>query len=151
MEAIITVDLSDFRRWERAKATLLDVCHELMAAERKAAKSTDQIGDAVIIVVDNDGWPTLKLGAMAPPEYSALSMSFYDRLGRVGLIDYNEKLPTERDVDRIMINVSQGKRICNECGGWKTFSRMHTYSFAGVVCNKCFDPKKHKQADTRGD
>jgi len=45
--------------------------------------------------------------------------------------------------------ISEGLTQCNECKKWVK-EYVH-YSFAGAVCKKCYNPKKHLPPDTRGD
>ena len=41
------------------------------------------------------------------------------------------------------------RRRCNVCSKWFPAKDMHMYSFAGIVCETCYDPKKHLPPDTR--
>lgn len=47
--------------------------------------------------------------------------------------------------------VSEGKWYCDSCGKWKSKGRFKHYSFAGIVCEKCYNPTFHTPPDTRGD
>jgi len=54
-------------------------------------------------------------------------------------------------IDEMISKVSDGMDKCHECGTWQPSNEMESYSYAGVVCKKCYNPKKHLQPDTRGD
>lgn len=62
-----------------------------------------------------------------------------------------DHVPTDKDLSCIIEQVESGKSCCNKCGGWFNWQDMKGYSFAGVVCSSCFDPKQHLPPDTRGD
>jgi hypothetical protein len=47
--------------------------------------------------------------------------------------------------------VYRDQHFCPTCNNWFPKSFMRSYSFAGTVCQNCFDPKKHLPPDTRGD
>jgi hypothetical protein len=44
---------------------------------------------------------------------------------------------------------ADGMVRCNECGRWVNI--YQPYSYAGAVCNDCYNPKKHLAPDTRGE
>ena len=54
-------------------------------------------------------------------------------------------------IDEMICNVSNGMDKCDECGTWQPSNEMKSFSYAGVVCKNCYNPKKHLQPDTRGD
>jgi len=49
------------------------------------------------------------------------------------------------------VKTLQGLNYCRECGVWAEPSKGHYFSFAGWVCNDCYDPVRHQGPDTRGD
>jgi DNA-directed RNA polymerase subunit RPC12/RpoP len=55
------------------------------------------------------------------------------------------------NLDEIIEKTSDGLFKCNNCGGWFDEDIAEYYSYAGVVCPKCFNPKIHAAPDTRGD
>lgn len=56
-----------------------------------------------------------------------------------------------REIDEVAELVEKGRLRCNECGSWKLAKNMLHYSFAGIVCKKCYNPKHHKAPNTKGD
>ena len=57
--------------------------------------------------------------------------------------------PINDEWKEITDNITAGLKLCNDCGEW--VKKGHKYSFAGFVCNKCYDKTKHLPPDTRGD
>lgn len=49
----------------------------------------------------------------------------------------------------ILHRIYEGLTQCQQCGEWVT--EIKRYSFAGGVCGKCFNPRKHLPPDTHGD
>jgi|SRR5215471_4456911 len=47
--------------------------------------------------------------------------------------------------------VTEGFTQCNVCYEWISAEAMNPFSFAGAVCDGCYDPKRHLPPDTRGD
>ena len=61
---------------------------------------------------------------------------------------------SQEDYDRVrewIRNIEDDLVKCNECDAWVKKEKGHFYSWAGFVCNKCYDPKVHVGPDTRGD
>lgn len=55
-----------------------------------------------------------------------------------------------KEIRDIIKKVSAHKTKCNDCGEWIDNHKIINYSFAGGVCKKCYDPKKHLPPDTSG-
>jgi hypothetical protein len=49
-------------------------------------------------------------------------------------------------IDDMIRNLENGLRKCCDCGEWVETGK--TYSFAGFVCDKCYDPERHQEPDT---
>jgi len=95
----------------------------------------------------------------------AISIQFYDRNDHcqnhvdmwnarngvsMGSFDGDIWLPEWSDmIDKWCWEINKGLTMCNKCGKW--VKEINHYSFAGGVCNKCYNPKVHLGPDTRGD
>jgi len=53
-----------------------------------------------------------------------------------------------RKIEECVGHVSNDEVLCLECGKW--VKKWKHYSYAGSVCLKCFNPKKHQRPDTSG-
>ncbi len=63
----------------------------------------------------------------------------------VDWLEFKVKLPT------FIANIKAGKWYCGQCNKFKSQKRFKHFSFAGIVCDKCYDPNFHRPPDTRGD
>jgi hypothetical protein len=52
-------------------------------------------------------------------------------------------------LDVYVDNVAKGLTQCSDCADW--VEKFKRYSFAGAVCETCYNPSRHKGPDTRGD
>ena len=50
------------------------------------------------------------------------------------------------ELGEMLDNVLKGRSKCNDCGTWVSEGKTHSY--AGFVCNNCYDPAKHLPPNT---
>lgn len=53
-------------------------------------------------------------------------------------------------MEEYITRITDGEFYCDSCRAWKPAGHFKPYSFAGFVCSKCFDPKRHLPPDTSG-
>jgi hypothetical protein len=124
--------------------------HEDMEARRKSVKKAlDYMWDnSHFRVRDSYGKPALQI-AFYDDDMSFWNFQTGDSLG---VFRNKENVFTREMADEIenMVEfVESGKRKCCDCGKW--VKSGETYSFAGFVCEECFDPDRHQAPDTSGD
>jgi hypothetical protein len=143
MKAGLHWDIYDFTRFKS-----FEELYKYADGERKKAKGIGgyQFDNQNHYLFDIFGVPQAKLGIHEQ------AVTFYSLHG-YSLISYSQDEYTQfiRDTPKILENLAARKCLCNQCGKWKLTKNMKPYSFAGIVCNKCYDPKVHKGPDTRGD
>ena len=93
-------------------------------------------------VTDIYSRPTLKFSV----HYDGSGISFWDASGCASIGNFSE---VPEDLEDIARRVGDGKLRCNSCGAWHPKDEMKRYSFAGVVCQGCYDPKRHLPPDTK--
>lgn len=90
-----------------------------------------------------------KSKAFPGPRYS-YTLSLYDLSGQHH-IGYFARTPSSTDLDTIADHIAKHRLRCDQCHEWRLAKNLLTYSFAGTICKKCYNPKKHLPPDTRGD
>lgn len=117
--------------------------YEAMEQLRKSVKeATDYPWDNSHFKVKNSyGRVTLSV-SFTPNQISIWNAQNGRTLGQI--TDLSEE--NIRDVEDWVRKVSDGLTRCNECEEW--VEEYHTFSFAGAVCNDCYNPDKHKPPRT---
>lgn len=82
-------------------------------------------------------------------------LHFWDVTGTVSILSLTED-QWEKDrsgcvqvIREALEKIKEDYKRCNECGKW--VKKGHRYSFAGFVCEDCYDPERYLPPDTRGD
>lgn len=120
-------------------------CEEL----RIAAKTTTYTWDNSHFFIDDIcGRPTLKFAIYKA--FEEWSISFYNARTNHSLESF-DRIPTQKEIKEMLDNIWDDLELCDECGLWSNNRYGHIYSFAGWVCNHCYDKTKHLPPDTRGD
>lgn len=91
--------------------------------------------------------------------FGNIVVSFLPHEARISLYKNNSTSITYFDnweafldqIGYIVDEVSNGNLYCDKCHKWKPAKKMKHFSFAGIVCPKCFDKNQHLPPDTRGD
>lgn len=78
-------------------------------------------------------------------------VSFWIYRTGVSAAMFNAKTLTAEALKDLVANASKNLTPCNACGKWIPNDKVKHYSFAGGVCPKCYNPKRHLPPDTRGD
>lgn len=82
--------------------------------------------------------------------YGSVSLKMDDKTA----LQYNHPVITTAFADKLedlCIKSPIGHMLCNDCNKSFPVADMRSYSFAGIVCQGCYDPAKHLPPDTRGD
>lgn len=121
--------------------------------ERELESIRDKIGKACSYPWDNShfyicditGTPVLTV------HVNGDSLHLWAANGGHSIGEWSISALTKEQARKIVDEVSNGNFLCPDCGKWKDASKKKTYSFAGAVCPKCYNPKRHLPPDTRGD
>jgi hypothetical protein len=133
------------RDWENK--TILEI-YKASENIRKAIKeATNYFWDnSHFYIRDISGIEVLQIG------FYKDCISFWNAKTGDGILSINNKTVTHKDIktiDELIENIHENKRLCLECGKW--VSEGKRYSFAGFVCQDCYNPETHLPPDTRGD
>lgn len=165
MRPEIHFDYLEPRQWEGK--TFKQLHGEMNELRKKVKDATGYFWDnSHFYINDCFGRPALTVGfyetniAFWNARNGASIGSFYERTGKEKLLAavvgsdifavdavFTEEMA--KLIDEWTHKVSEGLTMCNECRGW--FGEYRAYSYAGAVCNGCFDPKRHTMPDTMGD
>lgn len=80
-----------------------------------------------------------------------IAISLYAWTGSQYLFHYEDWELFKKMLPNILDKVSKGYLWCDVCNKWKKDYSFQSYSYSGVVCKKCYNPKKHLPPDTKGD
>ncbi|MDH7506171.1 MAG: hypothetical protein QHH15_00445 [Candidatus Thermoplasmatota archaeon] len=99
------------------------------------------------IITDIYGKPALTVG------FFEEDISFWNAVTGDGLYSCYGEVFTEENynfIQEAIENISKrDRRYCSSCGKW--VNTGFNYSFAGFVCEDCYDPDVHQAPDTSGD
>jgi hypothetical protein len=140
MKVKILFHHDDCRRWVGKS---LD---ELYQMRQDMEKKANKKGDVEFYVAGPSGKPALQILFMECGIYiySARTMTTIGSIGDSHFTQENlEAIESAADF------VEQGLTYCSECDDW--YVEYKRYSYAGAVCNGCYDPEKHRVPDTRGE
>jgi hypothetical protein len=81
------------------------------------------------------------------------SISFWNAETGTSIDSFSEFGREESNkVNEWISHIEKHEIQCNDCGEWvKKSEEGQYYSFAGFVCNKCYNPKVHLPPNTKGD
>jgi hypothetical protein len=147
MKPAIVYNVDDLKRSFVGK-TFKEIRKELDATHKKLKEATGYTWD-------NQNWYIEDMfGQIQLSLYiSKANGTLYDRAGtqHVDSLCHSDTF-NETHLEIIkeaLYGMANGDKKCNDCGKWTKETR--DYGFAGVVCNSCFNPHKHKTANTAGD
>ncbi len=129
--------------WRRAGLSLAEIS-QVLEDMRKAVKAA--IGyfwdNSAFVIEDIYGQPALRI-LVNEDGIDLWEANFRTSVGHFAEIP--------GDTDAMLAQVSNRLVRCSECGGWFPPGEWVHYGFAGAVCKAHYDPKRHRQPDTRGD
>jgi len=139
---VIEFDKYYFRHYDGK--TFAEIYEEMETMRKKVKVALDYFWDnSHFRMNDVYGKPVLTVG------FYEDSISFWnfktgDSLGTISgkqltLVDIGH-------IDDMIEYVSSGLRKCCDCGEWVEAGK--TYSFAGFVCDDCYNPDRHQAPDT---
>ena len=140
----------DTRAWVGKTHTELSKEMEALRVRVKEA-SGYPYDNSHFIIDDISGHPALTLLFSNNPDYPYLSVWSAINGVCIGEIGSGKKW-TDKDSKTIedwVWHVNSGLTRCNECSKW--VGHINHYSFAGGVCDDCYNPQKHLPPDTSGD
>jgi len=114
---------------------------------REKAKATGYTWDNSHFFIDDlCGRPTLKFCIY--PVFDNYLISFYNARNNCTVKSF-DRVPTQTEIREMLDKIWDDLNLCNKCGEWHKDGK--NYSFAGWVCNDCYDENVHLPPDTRGD
>ena len=147
MEPQIHFNTNDVREWEgKAYSQLHKEMDSLRIKVRDA--SGYRWDNSHFYIDDGFGKPAIKV------LFHDGGISFWNAINGVALATYCGEMCVSGLVSAIQYwidKIERGLAQCQECKGWVKCEAIHQFDFAGGVCDKCYNPKKHLPPDTRGD
>lgn len=143
--------LIGFNQLEHWQGCLAQLAEMIEIRSRGAAAGCNQFAtNSKILITNNYGKPVLT----ALFWLNSIDLWNYKTGSSIGTWD---DIPLELPI--IVENLTNGLEYCPECRVWwngTKIQRIHQikmihYSFAGVACENCYNPKIHEKLDTRGD
>lgn len=123
-----------------------EIAKQMEKVRGKAGKAVDYPwGNSHDYICDITGTPILTV------HVSRDSLHLWAVRGHHSIGEFSIAKMTKKLAEEIMDKVADDKFLCPGCGKWIDVAKKKTYSFAGAVCPKCYNPKKHLPPDTRGD
>lgn len=142
MEAVLHFNQYELPSW-RGKLNALELYIDKVSVP--IVKATGQIASKCHTVLDNtSGQAALKLLVMRG------EITFWNVNSGATIATFKD-IPSSKEITEMLDNVDAGKDKCDMCGHWFQTKDMKSFSFAGIVCKKCYNPRKHLPPDTRGD
>jgi len=147
MKPAIVFNISDLQR-NFVGETFEDIYHQARDLHKALKQATGYTWDNQHWFIENmygEVSLSLSLHNSSASLYDTSGAKFVDTLCGGGIF-------TEAHLEQIkeaLYEMANGRTKCNSCKKWANDYKK--YSFAGSVCNDCYDPNKHKGPDTRGD
>jgi hypothetical protein len=130
------------------KKSLKELNKEMDALRIEIKNATKYTWDNTHFYIDSIfGRPALQVG------FYEKDISFWNAETGTSMGSFDKFTDEEYAKVRDWIHHIEDREVmCCECEKWvPDKTQGHHYSFAGFVCNKCYDPKVHLPPDTRGD
>jgi hypothetical protein len=89
--------------------------------------------------------------------FSENEIGLWARDGLIGLTSFSDEYWTSKNFSKIFNTVNDlldnlpDRVPCQKCRKFFLIGNMVKFSYAGIVCKKCFNPAIHRAPDTRGD
>ncbi len=131
------------RTWKRDGLTLGQIAAELDRLRRAAKSAVDYQWDNTHFVIDSlYGRPAVHF-TVDPSCVSLWEANHGRYLGTF------PDFPADLEVWINRHIAENSEVLCGECGKWVHRNKWIAFSFAGAVCQACYDPKKHLPPDSR--
>lgn len=130
-------------KWRKNKISLANLSKALEELRIRVKEASGYTWDNGHFFIDDVcGMPAIEFAVTAD------SFSMWEANHNTSIGDFTS-IPNDLSV---MVNehIAAGAVRCSECGGWFGEGKWVSYSFAGAVCNKDYDPAKHKGPDSSG-
>jgi hypothetical protein len=144
MTPILMFSQLDFEEWVKQKKDPFVLQKELECLRKAVKKATGYQWDNNHFLIEDDYRGPQMIWSMYDGEVHLWSFPFERSLGYHKLD--STFMPFLKEA---LSQLRQGKMLCSDCRKW--VKEYVSFSYAGAVCKRCYDPKKHLPPDTRGD